>query len=401
MIRYVTPQKLFIEEEHEEGDFLYGKFSLAPLEKGYAITLGNSLRRVLLSSIMSLAITRIKFPEHFHEFDTIEGIKEDILEMIMNIKRIQLRNEIPIEDEVELSISKDGPGEVLAGDVQCPAGVSVANPDLVIATLNENAHLSVVLSANVGKGYVPVAEQEKSDDIQVIPIDGIYTPVVRVNFHEENVRVGKKTDYDKLVLELWTKRNIQPAEALQLAANILIEHFTILIKNLPEMKGVEMLFETPKDRVDAESSIKSGIDIKKKLAQLEGEDPEGEPTLERFRKKKESAPKTEEKPEDDLSISQFMEEEDLQGVQNSMIVDPFATQPASDEVPQNIEEHSVEDLGLASRTLNCLKREKMYTIGDILSKSKDDLLKIRNFGEKSYQELTEKFQEKYGRPLES
>src|SRR6056297_570043 len=245
MIKYVMPKKLIIEEEREEGDYLYGRFALSPLEKGFSITIGNSLRRVLLSSIMSLAITRIKIPDKFHEYDTIKGVKEDILEIIMNVKQVQLRKEIKLEEMVELKITKTGPGIVTAADINCPAGISVTNPDHKIATLNEDSDFEMFMYAEMGKGYVPIAEFEEIDDIQMIPIDGIFSPVMRVNFRDEDVRVGKKTDYDKLILEIWTKKNITPREALRASSNILIGHFEKVQENLPELTTIDMIFESP------------------------------------------------------------------------------------------------------------------------------------------------------------
>ncbi len=359
MIRYVMPQRLQVEEEREEGDYIYGRFSFAPMEKGFATTVGNSLRRVLLSSIMSLAITKIKIPDKFHEYDTIEGVKEDILEIIMNIKKVQLRKEISIEEEIELIIDKDGPGIVTAGDIICPAGVVVMNPELKIAQLNDSARLEIYLYAEVGKGYVPVAEFEKPDDIQMIPIDGIFSPVVRVNYRDENIRVGKKTDYDKLIMEIWTKKNIHPSEALRIAGNILIEHFNILESNLPSVDGVEMIFETPVDNKQ-EESMRIEMEFEKDI----------------------------------VEVSRKNRIENADEIENEEEENIMPVAPKVTETEKDVNELSIEVLDLSVRSLNCLKRDKINTIGDLLNRPVPELLKIRNFGQKSLDEVKEKLKEK-------
>ncbi len=366
MIKYVMPKKLVVEEEKEEGDFYYGRFTLGPLEKGYSTTIGNSLRRVLLSSIMSLAITKVKIPDKFHEYDTIDGVKEDILEIIMNIKKIQLRKEVKLESDVELVINKDGPGDVTAGDIECPTGVVVTNPDQHIATLNDEAHLEMYMYAEMGKGYVPVAEFEKSDDIQMIPIDGIFSPVMRVNFRDEDVRVGKKTDYDKLILEMWTKKNITPRESLRAAANILIGHFTKIQEHLPDLKTVEMIFESPETKKEEEETIQ----------------PVEETTTE------ESLP---EKTNDEEKVEETPEPQP---------VEENKDEPEEAVEEEDIAEKSIESLELSVRSLNCLKRDKINTIGDLLKRPVQELLKIRNFGKKSLVEVEEKLKEKFDIDLE-
>src|SRR6056297_142612 len=353
MIKYVMPKKLIIEEEREEGDYLYGRFSLSPLEKGFSITIGNSLRRVLLSSIMSLAITRIKIPDKFHEYDTIEGVKEDILEIIMNVKQVQLRKEVKLDDLVELSISKTGPGVVTAADISCPAGISITNPEHKIATLNEDADFEMFMYAEMGKGYVPIAEFEDIDDIQMIPIDGIFSPVMRVNFRDEDVRVGKKTDYDKLILEMWTKKNITPRESLRAAANILIGHFTKIQEHLPDLKTVEMIFESPETKKEEEETIQ----------------PVEETTTE------ESLP---EKTNDEEKVEETPEPQP---------VEENKDEPEEAVEEEDIAEKSIESLELSVRSLNCLKRDKINTIGDLLKRPVQELLKIRNFGKKSLVEV--------------
>ena len=363
MIKYVMPKKLIIEEEREEGDYLYGRFSLSPLEKGFSITIGNSLRRVLLSSIMSLAITRIKIPDKFHEYDTIKGVKEDILEIIMNVKQVQLRKEIKLDEMVELKINKTGPGIVTTADIKCPAGISVTNPDHKIATLNEDADFEMFLYAEMGKGYVPIAEFEEIDDIQMIPIDGIFSPVMRVNFRDEDVRVGKKTDYDKLILEIWTKKNITPREALRASSNILIGHFEKIQENLPELTTFDMIFESP-DKSDKADMVDDDMLLQ------EQDQVENETDVE-------SEEKNEPVEETETTESNQEEEEDSQSGDEDIYALP------------------IERLELSVRSLNCLKRDKVNSIGDLLNRPIQELLKIRNFGKKSLTEVNEKLKEKF------
>jgi DNA-directed RNA polymerase subunit alpha len=358
MLKYVMPQKLFVEEQKEDGDYYYGRFILAPLEKGYATTLGNSLRRVLLSSIMALGITRIKFPDKFHEYDSIEGVSEDILEVIMNIKRIQLRKEIKMDDEIELSIKKIGPCIITAKDVICPAGITITNPNLHIATLNENARFEVYMYAQVGKGYVPISEQEKPEDIQMIPIDGVFSPVVRVNFRQENVRVLKKTDYDKLVLEIWTKRNIKPSEALRVASDIMIEHFKIIGLDLDQVEGIDRAL----------------IGVTEQPTVVEDFEEEPEERIENH--------------EEEYEEEEADAEEVVLPVEES--IEAVEEKPGGD-----IHTQSIEVLSLSVRSINCLKRDKINTIGDLLARSPVELLKIRNFGQKSLDEVKEKLKAKF------
>lgn len=365
MIKYVMPQKLVVEEQKEDGDYFYGRFSLAPLEKGYATTLGNSLRRVLLSSIMALGITKVKFPEKFHEYDSIDGVAEDILEIIMNLKRIQLRKEIKVEEEIELSIKKNGPCILTAKDVACPAGIAITNPNLHIATLNENAHFEVYMYAQMGKGYVPISEQEKPEDIQMIPIDGVFSPVVRVNFRQENVRVLKKTDYDKLILEIWTKRNIKPAEALRVASDIMIEHFKIIGSDLEQVEGIEgALMGTPPEPAPIIEDQEEEVDD---VAIASRERALDEPF--------------EEEPEEELLGAE--------GTESEVIAEATTS--------NDIHSLSIEVLLLSVRSINCLKRDKINTIGDLLARTPEDLLKIRNFGNKSLEEVKEKLKQKFNK----
>ena len=222
------------EESKEDANSFYEKFILSPMERGYAVTIGNALRRVLLSSIPSMAITRLKIPNKYHEYDVIEGVKEDILEIILNLKKVQLKPALEFSDPVKLTIDKKGPGVLTAADIRTPTGVEVVNPTQYIATLNEEAEVYMELFAEIGKGFVPVSEMEVEQDVEMIYIDGIFSPVLKVNFISENVRVGKRTDYDKLILEVWTKKSIKPSEALLKATDILTKHFEVVTNSLSQ-----------------------------------------------------------------------------------------------------------------------------------------------------------------------
>ncbi|AIY88642.1 MULTISPECIES: DNA-directed RNA polymerase subunit alpha [unclassified Thermotoga] len=332
MIEFVIPKKLKVEEEREEKDYYYARFSLSPLERGYAITIGNALRRVLLSSIPSLAIIGVRFikPEKYHEYDYIEGVKEDILDIILNLKKVQFRVNVTVKGTIKMEVEKKGPGELVAGDIKTPAGIEVANPDLHIATLNSKADLFFEVYAEVGKGFVPVSEREERPDVGWIPIDGVFSPVIKVNFLTENVRVGKRTDYDKLILEIWTKKSIRPEEALRKAADILINHFKIVTEGLPELKISEEYIITSEE-----------------------------------------------------------EEAEIPAVDHE------------EENRENLDVYNrkIDELELSVRSLNCLKRAKIETIGDLLSKTEEELLKIKNFGQKSLDEVKEKLKEKFGLEL--
>ncbi len=240
MSTFIMPKKIRLEETKEGPDYYYGKFVLSPLEKGYAITIGNTLRRVLLSSIPSLAVVGVKFinPEKYHEYDTIDGVKEDILEIILNLKEVQFRANVPVSERVKMLVEKKGPGLLKAGDIKVPAGIEVANPEFVIAHLNEDADISFEIYIEMGKGYEPASEREDRPEIGWIPIDGVFSPVLKVNFLQEFVRVGKKTDYDKLILEIWTKRSIKPEEALRKAVEIMMDHLRIIKESLPEVEAL-------------------------------------------------------------------------------------------------------------------------------------------------------------------
>ncbi len=270
MNQFVMPKKMRLEETQEGPDFHYAKFVLSPLEKGYAITIGNALRRVLLSSIPSLAITSMRFikPEKYHEYDTVEGVKEDILEIILNLKEVQFRTMVPIDGQVKMVVEKKGPGILKAGDIRTPSGIEVANPEHVIAHLNEDADLLFEIYAEVGKGYDPASERNEKPEIGWILIDGIFSPVLRVNFSQENVRVGKRTDYDKLTLEIWTKKSIKPEEALRKAVDILIDHFSLISQNLPEVAVLNI----EKREVEEQGELEEERGLEDELLEIKVED---------------------------------------------------------------------------------------------------------------------------------
>lgn len=205
----------------------YGKIIIEPLERGFGVTLGNALRRVLLSSIPGAAVTRVRFDGHYHEYGTIKGVKESILEIILNIKEMAIRLEDA--EKRQLTLSAKGPRQVRASDIEVPAGVEIINKDLPIATLSKDAKLAIEMEVEPGMGYRP-AERNKREDspLEVLPIDSDFSPVKWVNFKVEDTRVGERTDYERLILELETNGGIKPEEAMSQASCILIEHFQLL-----------------------------------------------------------------------------------------------------------------------------------------------------------------------------
>lgn len=332
MLTSIMPKNLRIEEEREDQNSYFTRFILSPMERGYATTIGNSLRRVLLSSIPSMAITKLKIPGKYHEYDVIDGVKEDILEIILNFKKVQLKPALEFSDAVKLTLEKVGPGVITAGDIKTPTGVEVVNPSQYVATLNTDSVVYIELFAEIGRGFVPVSEMEIEHDVEMIYIDGIFSPVLKVNFQTENVRVGKRTDYDKLVLDVWTKKSITPSDALMRATDILMRHFEVVSSGLGQpTQGL------------------TGSTI----------EPEEEETI------------TEES-EMSAEVSQ-----------------------ADEQDSNSVAAKKIEELDLSVRSLNCLKRDKINRIGDLLDKSEADLLKIRNFGEKSMLEVVKKLREKF------
>lgn len=284
-----------------------GRFHLDPLERGFGLTLGNALRRVLLSSLTGAAVTSIRVDGIYHEFSSIPGVKEDTTELILNLKQLRLKSFS--EEPVQLRLQASGPGVVTAADVMYPSEVEIVNPELHVATLDSpDARLEIELTVERGRGYVPGDGREPSA-LGVIPIDAIFTPVRRVNYTVTKTRVGARTDLDRLDLEIQTDGSISPSEALAQAAGILIDnlsHFTELQQ--PARRGEK-------------ASLVSGA------------------------------------------------------------------------VPPRVYEMAIEALELSARTYNCLKRSQITKVGQILQMSEDELLSLRNFGQKSLHELREKLRE--------
>lgn len=294
---------------YDDNDPNYGKFILEPLERGYATTLGNSLRRILLSSLPGTAVKAVKIDGVLHEFSTIPGVKEDVTEIILNLKKLALRMESE-DEEKQIMINATGPKDVTAADIVCDAEVEIFNPDLHIATLDEGANLVMYMTIDNGRGYV-TAEQNKDENmpIAVIPTDSIYTPVKKVNFDVKNTRVGQITDFDKLILEIWTDGSIKPAEGVSIGAKIMQEHLGLFI-----------------DLHEATSSM------------------------------------------------EFMSEKE------------------DDETELNLEK-SIDELELSVRSYNCLKRASINTVGQLAAKSETDMMKVRNLGKKSLDEVRIKLEE--------
>ena len=229
----------------EDGN--YGKFVVEPLERGYGTTLGNSLRRILLSSLPGVAVTSVKIDGILHEFSTIPGVKEDVTEIILNLKKLAVR--LTGENEKRVVINEVGPKEVTAADIIGDSDMEIFNPDLHIATLEENATLVMEINLARGRGYVP-AEMNKTEStpISVIPVDSIYTPVRKVNFTVENTRVGQVTDYDRLVLEIWTDGSITPDEGVSIGAKIMQEHLNLFIQLTDATGSMEIMVEKEEDQ---------------------------------------------------------------------------------------------------------------------------------------------------------
>lgn len=302
MIEFEKPK---IECLKVDNDNMYAKFVCEPLERGYGITLGNSLRRILLSSLPGAAITSIKVDGVQHEFTTIPNIIEDVVEIILNLKSVRLK--IHDNEEKNLRIDVDGAGEVKAGDIVGDNNVEVLNPDLHICTIAEGGSLHMELTANRGRGYNPSVKNKQPDQpLGVIAIDSIYTPVKKVNFYVENTRVGQITDYDKLTIELWTDGSLLPHEALSLAAKVMTEHLDLFIDLSEATRNTEIM-------VEKEESKK-----------------------------------------------------------------------------EKVLEMAIEELDLSVRSYNCLKRAGIVNVEDLTNKTEDEMMKVRNLGRKSLEEVTNK-----------
>jgi DNA-directed RNA polymerase subunit alpha len=298
-------EKPKIERVDGNDDNRYGKFVIEPLERGYGITLGNSLRRVLLSSLPGAAVTAVKIENVLHEFSTIPGVLEDTTEIILNLKQVSMK--IHADEPQTLIMVAAGQGVVTAGDIKLPADVEILNPDLHIATLEEGARLYMELNAVNGRGYVPAERnKEPGQPIGLIPMDSLFSPIKRVNYKVEDTRIGQHTDYDKLNMEVWTDGSIRPDEAISLGAKILNKHLNLFINLTEKVDEVEIL---------------------------------------------------DEKDEDDKA---------------------------------KVMEMTIEELDLSVRSYNCLKRAGINSVQELVQKSEDEMMKVRNLGKKSLEEVQHK-----------
>lgn len=303
MIEFEKPNITVIDQEES-----YGKFVVEPLERGFGTTLGNSLRRVLLTSISGTALSYIMIDGVLHEFSTIPGVREDVTKIILNLKKLELK--LLVDEEKMVEIDVEGPAVVTAADLKVDADVEILNPDQYICTIAEGGHLHMSIAIKNGRGYIPASEN-KSDDmpIGVIPVDSLFSPIKKVNYQVENARVGKRDDYDKLTLELWTDGSITPNDALSFAAKILEEHFKVFMS----------------------------ADMSDKFANvmIEKEDKSNEKKL----------------------------------------------------------EMTIEELDLSVRSYNCLKRAGINTVQELNNKSEADMMRVRNLGRKSLEEVKNKLTE--------
>ncbi len=303
--KLIEIEKPNIECVEDPEDESYGKYIVEPLERGYGTTLGNSLRRILLSSLPGTAVTSIKIAGVQHEFSTIPGVKEDVTEIVLNVKGIIAK--LDCEETKTVCIEMTGEGEVTAGDIKVDGEVEILNPEHHIATLGPDASLNMELTFSHGRGYV-TADRNKTPRtiIGVIPVDSVYTPIKRVNYTVENTRVGDLTDYDRLTLEVWTNGTISARDAVGLAARILMDHF-VLFTDLSESMG-----------------------------------------------------------------------------STSTVVEKAETQQ------DKVLEMTIEELDLSVRSFNCLKRANINTVEDLISKTEEEMMKVRNLGHKSLEEVINK-----------
>ncbi len=286
----------------------YGKSIVEPLERGYGITLGNALRRILLSSLPGTAVTSVHIDGVLHEFSTIDGVVEDTVDIVLNLKKLLVK--LHTDEPVTIRVEADKEGPLLAGDIIPDPSVEILNPDLVIATLQKGAKLNMDITVAKGRGYVS-AEGNKSPDhpIGLIPVDSIFTPVTKAIYHIEDTRVGQITDYDRLVLEVWTNRTIAPDSAVSLAAKILMEHIKLFTDLTEGVGSVEIMVEKEEESID------------------------------------------------------------------------------------RLMEMTVEELDLSVRSYNCLKRAGINTVDELIRKTEEDMMKVRNLGKKSLAEIKEKLGE--------
>lgn len=254
MIEFEKPNIHKVEETDN-----YGKFVVEPLERGYGTTLGNSLRRVLIASLPGAAITTMQIDGVLHEFSTVKGVTEDVTQIILNLKKVSLK--INSEDQKDLELDVKGPAEVTAGDIQGDSEVSVLNPDLHIATVADGAELHIKMTADKGRGYLSANDNKaRMEDlaIGVLPIDSIYTPIERVNYTVENARVGQRSDYDKLTLDVWTDGSITPTEAVSLGAKILTEHLAMFVNLTETAQNAQVMVE--KEETHKEKTLEMTIE---------------------------------------------------------------------------------------------------------------------------------------------
>ena len=254
MIEFEKPNIHKVEETDN-----YGKFVVEPLERGYGTTLGNSLRRVLIASLPGSAITTMKIDGVLHEFSTVKGVTEDVTQIILNLKKVSLK--INSEEQKDLELDVKGPAEVTAGDIQGDSEVSVLNPDLHIATVADGAELHIKMTADKGRGYLSANDNKaRMEDlaIGVLPIDSIYTPIERVNYTVENARVGQRSDFDKLTLDVWTDGSITPTEAVSLGAKILTEHLAMFVNLTETAQNVQVMVE--KEETHKEKTLEMTIE---------------------------------------------------------------------------------------------------------------------------------------------
>ena len=302
MIEFEKPDIKCLEMDNEKH---YAKFVCEPLERGYGVTIGNSLRRILLSSLPGSAITSVKIDRVLHEFSTIPNVVEDVPEIIINLKSVSLRQDQ--NEEKILRVDFKGPGELKAGDIVTDGTVEILNPDLHIAQVAEGGHLVMELTVNKGRGYNSAEKNKRPDQaLGVLPIDSIYTPVKKVNYSVENTRVGQMVDYDKLTIEVWTNGGLTPDEALSLAAKVMTGHLELFIDLSETTKNTQVMIEK------------------------------------------------------------------------------------EDSKKEKVLEMSIEDLELSVRSFNCLKRASISTVEDLVNKTESDMMKVRNLGKKSLDEVTNK-----------
>lgn len=305
-------EKPNIEIAEISDDKRYGRFIVEPLERGYGTTLGNSLRRIMLSSLPGAAVSQVKIEGVLHEFSSIPGVKEDVTEIIMNVKNLAIKNTSSSKEPKVAYIEFEGEGVVTAGDIQVDSDIEILNPDLVIATMNGGADskLFIELTITCGRGYISADKNKNSDTpIGVIAVDSIYTPVERVNLQVQNTRVGQVTDYDKLVLDVYTDGTLEPDEAVSLAAKVLSEHLNLFIDLSENAKTAEVMIE------------------------------------------------------------------------------------AKEDGKEKVLEMNIDELELSVRSFNCLKRAGINTVQELTQKTPEDMMKVRNLGRKSLEEVLAKLKE--------